>query len=441
MSAVIVVGIQWGDEGKGKIVDYLSEEADLVVRFQGGNNAGHTVIVGDKKTALKLLPSGLLQENTRCLLASSVVLNPFFILEEMESIKEGGINVTPERLGIAGEVHLILPYHQYIDQAREINRGESKIGTTGKGIGPAYEDSVTRSGIRFADLFRPEHLKKLLEKNVSEKNLYIREVLKADAQFSAEEIFKDLQDVAKRLKPYLANVSLELDVAIKANKTILFEGAQGTFLDVNHGTYPFVTSSNTVSSSACVSAGVGPTHIDSVLGICKAYTTRVGSGPFPSEDFEADGDFLREKGFEFGTVTGRPRRCGWFDAVVVKRAVRLNGVTALVLTKLDVLSGLEKVKIAKSYRLDGELLEDIPVFGEDISKVEVEYEELDGWSQDISQLKSYDALPQNAKNYIARIEELIDCPIHAVSVGPERSQLILRSEKSGADSLLSVLIA
>jgi adenylosuccinate synthase len=431
MPVVIVVGVQWGDEGKGKIVDYLTEPANLVVRFQGGNNAGHTVIVEGQKTALKLIPSGILRPSARCLLAAGVVLDPHALLEEMKSLEEIDINVTPDRFGIAGEVTLILPYHKAIDGEREnLREGGSigTIGTTRKGIGPAYEDSVSRDAIRMADLFDEKHLRVLVERNVAKKNKYIKSVLDCDVQFSAEEIFEDLQGVAKTFKPYVTNVSSEVAKAIDAKEFVVFEGAQGALLDISHGTYPFVTSSNTVAAYACVSGGFGPKQVDRVLGICKAYATRVGGGPFPTEDTGTDGDTLRNVGKEFGTVTGRPRRCGWFDVKAVQRAVRLNGIDSLIITKLDVLTGFSKLKLGTSYVLDGKTIEDLPVSHLDIERVEAQYEEIDGWQEDITGVRTLEELPSAARKFLDRIAEVVGCEIGGFSVGPDREQTILLDE-------------
>ncbi len=425
MPVVIVVGVQWGDEGKGKVVDYLTERANLVVRFQGGNNAGHTVIAEGQKTALKLIPSGILRKNTRCLLASGVVIEPHALLAEMETLKEVGIEVTPERLGIAGEVQVIMPYHKAIDAEREQSRKGGKIGTTGKGIGPSYEDAVSRAGIRFNDLFNKERLEDLVERNVKAKNDYLASVLNSDIQFKTSQTLEELLSIAEKLKPFEANVSAEVQTAIDEDSYVVFEGAQGCLLDINHGTYPFVTSSNTVAGFACVSAGFGPRHVDSVLGICKAYCTRVGSGPFPTEDSGKDGDTLREIGHEYGTVTSRPRRCGWFDAMAVKRAVRLNGIDSLILTKLDVLTGFEKIKIGLEYRLDGKVIEDLPVAASDIERVEVTYEELPGWTEDITEVRDFSDLPDAAKHLIQRVKELVKCDVGGFSVGPDREQTII----------------
>ena len=425
MPVVIVVGVQWGDEGKGKVVDYLTERANLVVRFQGGNNAGHTVIVDGKKTALRLIPSGILRSGTRCLLAAGVVVDPRGLLDELASLREMGVNVSPERLGIAGEVSLILGYHKAIDQERERLLQGGKIGTTGKGIGPAYEDSVSRFGIRLADLFSPQHLTSLVQRNVELKNSYLASVLKSELRFDAEEILGDLRELAEQLRPYVTNVSSEVDRAIRSGSYVVFEGAQGCLLDISHGTYPFVTSSNTVAGYACVSAGFGPRHVDSVLGICKAYSTRVGSGPFPTEDSSEVGDRLRAVGKEFGTVTGRPRRCGWFDVMAVRRAVRLNGIDSLIVTKLDVLSGIPSVKLGVGYTLNGKTLDDIPVVAADTEAIEASYEELPGWNEDIGAVRRFEDLPQTAQRFLRRVEELVGCRIGGFSVGPEREQTII----------------
>lgn len=429
MPFVIVIGVQWGDEGKGKVVDYLTERANLVVRFQGGNNAGHTVIIEGQKTALKLIPSGIMRPSTRCLLASGVVLDPQAILSEIESLRSVGIKVTPERLGIAGEVTLILPYHKAVDAERERNLAGAKIGTTGKGIGPAYEDSVSRYAIRLADLFDSAHLKGLLDRNVKEKNAYLKEVLGSPLQFDSKSLFDELEQYAAELQPYVANVSMEVAEARANNEYVVFEGAQGCLLDINHGTYPYVTSSHTLAGFACVSAGFGPRESDLVLGICKAYATRVGSGPFPTEDSGPAGEKLREIGREFGTVTGRPRRCGWFDAAAVRRAVRLNGIDALVITKLDVLTGFKKIKIGMEYKLDGKSVDDFPVLVRESERIETIFEEMPGWDEDLGKVRSFDELPRRTKDFLQRIEALVGCKIGGISVGPERSQTIIMDQK------------
>lgn len=429
MPVVIVVGVQWGDEGKGKVVDYLTERARLVVRFQGGNNAGHTVIVDGHKTALRLIPSGILRPGTRCLLAAGVVVDPTALLEEFESLRAVGIDLTPERLGIAGEVTLILPYHRAIDQERERMLNDARIGTTGKGIGPSYEDSVSRFAIRLSDLADKDSLKGLVERNVKLKNAYLRHVLGSKLQFTVEEIHSELERVAAALLPYVANVSQEVGNAISKKEFVVFEGAQGSLLDIAHGTYPFVTSSNTVAGFACASAGFGPRHVDLVLGICKAYCTRVGSGPFPTEDLSAVGDQLRSVGKEFGTVTGRPRRCGWFDAIAARRAVRLNGIDELVMTKLDVLTGIKTIKLATGYKLaTGEIVDEFPLHYRELENVTPVYEELPGWDADITGVRSFDALPREARQLLARFEQLVGCKVGGFSVGPDRVQTIIVSD-------------
>lgn len=429
MPFVIVVGVQWGDEGKGKVVDYLTERANLVVRFQGGNNAGHTVIIDGQKIAFKLIPSGIMRSATRCLLASGVVIEPTALLAEMDGLREIGVEISPERLGLAGEATLILPYHKAIDAERENALAKNKIGTTGKGIGPAYEDSVSRYAIRLADLFDKDHLHALVERNVDNKNRYLSEVLGSSTKIDPAQLYNELCEIAEKLGPYVTNVSAEVAEAHSRNDYVVFEGAQGCLLDINHGTFPFVTSSHTLSSFACVSAGFGPKLCDLVLGICKAYATRVGSGPFPTEDEGADGDELRAVGKEFGTVTGRPRRCGWFDAIVARRAVRLNGIDTLVLTKLDVLTGFPKIKIATSYSLDGNIIDDLPVLAQDCERVEPIYEELPGWQEDLSKVRSFSDLPVAAQNLIRRIESLVGCEVGGFSVGPDRKQTIIMNEQ------------
>lgn len=428
MPVVIVVGVQWGDEGKGKVVDYLTERARLVVRFQGGNNAGHTVIVDGQKTALRLIPSGILRPGTRCLLGAGVVVDPSALLEEFDSLRAVGIELTPERLGVAGEVTLILPYHRAIDQERERMLNDARIGTTGKGIGPSYEDSVSRFAIRLSDLVDRDSLKGLVERNVKLKNAYLRHVLGSKLQFTAEEIYGELERVAEALLPYVANVSLEVGNAIEKKEFVVFEGAQGSLLDIAHGTYPYVTSSNTVAGFACASAGFGPRHVDLVLGICKAYCTRVGSGPFPSEDLSPVGDRLRAVGKEFGTVTGRPRRCGWFDAVAARRSVRLNGIDELVMTKLDVLTGIPTLRLAVGYRLpSGDVVNEFPLHYRELENVVPVYEDHPGWDVDITGVRSFDELPREAKQLLNRFEELVGCKVGGFSVGPDRAQTIIMS--------------
>lgn len=424
MPLVVVVGAQWGDEGKGKVVDFLTEKASLVVRFQGGNNAGHTVIVDGKKTALRLIPSGILRPNSRCLLASGVVLDPWGLKSEIELLQQSGIEVNPKRLGLAAEAALVMPYHRAIDQAREELKAEKKIGTTGKGIGPCYEDIASRSAIRLGDLSNLTRLKELLIRNCEYKNQYLTKVLGKEA-IEFETIHSELVELSKFLLPYLADVSLEVNQAQSRNEFVLFEGAQGTMLDVGHGTIPFVTSSHTVSGYAAVSAGIGPQRIDYVLGIAKAYCTRVGSGPFPSEDFGEQGNKLREIGAEFGTVTGRPRRCGWFDVVAMRKAIRLNGIDSVLYTKLDVLNTFECLKVVVAYSLDGVQLNEMPTSAEDLQRVEPVYQEFPGWKQDLLSVRTFADLPKNCQDYLNKLSEMLGCKLAGFSIGPERSQTII----------------
>ena len=428
MPITVVVGAQWGDEGKGKVVDYLTEKASLVVRFQGGNNAGHTVIVDGKKTALRLIPSGILRPDTRCLLASGVVLDPWGFKSEVELLKQNGIEVNPKRLGIAPEVALVLPYHIKIDQAREIKRGKKKIGTTGKGIGPCYEDVSSRAIIRLGDLKNSEILKEKLERNIENKSNYLRKVLDV-SDFDFSDLYEKLLEVSKFMIPFISDVSLEVDKAQKQNEFIMFEGAQGTLLDVDHGTTPYVTSSHTIAGYAAVSAGIGPQKINHIIGIAKAYCTRVGSGPFPSEDFHSDGETLREIGKEFGTVTGRPRRCGWFDAVAMRKAIRINGIDSMVVTKLDVLDSFDTIKVLTSYDLDGKEITEMPSTADELSRVKQNYIELPGWKQSLEEIKSLEELPTECRDYIDKISDLVDCKVSGFSVGPDRSQTVIYSKE------------
>lgn len=425
MANVVIVGTQWGDEGKGKIVDILSERSKYIVRFQGGNNAGHTIKVDGEKTILHLIPSGILHKHSRCLIGNGVVLDPFVFLEEISKLAKQGIDTSPSRLGISGKTHLILPYHKQLDVSREQSLKSNKIGTTGRGIGPCYEDKVARIGIRVQDIKDPDLLLKkishaLLEKNALFANLYKSEVL------DENEICKQLLDISPRLIPYITNVESELNKAMDNNQNILFEGAQATHLDIDHGTYPFVTSSNTVSGNVLAGSGIGYGSISKIIGIAKAYTTRVGSGPFPTELEDETGISLREKGGEFGATTGRPRRCGWFDSVIVKTSAKLNGLTDIGLTKLDVLQGFSKIKICVAYNLNGKTITELPQSTEELAKVTPIYEELAGFNEDISTCTSFDQLPKQAKAYIAKIEELTNVKISYVSVGAERIQTIER---------------
>jgi len=420
---LVIIGTQWGDEGKGKIVDLLAEHADLVVRFQGGNNAGHTMVVGGEQTISHLVPSGILQGKV-CAIGNGLVVDPAVLLNEMDYLTERGVDCGPEKLVVSERAQVIMPYHQQIDLGREKLKGKDKIGTTGRGIGPSYEDKATRCGIRMADLIDPEIFREKLSAVLPEKNFYIEKFL-GEAPVDQAAIVESYSEFARRLAPHITNVSVKLSEAIKAGQQVLFEGAQGTHLDIDHGTYPFVTSSNTVSGSACCGAGVGPKAIDDVVGIVKAYTTRVGAGPFTTELFDDIGDYIQEKGAEFGATTGRRRRCGWLDIVVLNNSARLNGLTGLAITKLDVLGGLEEIKICSAYLYKGKRMEAFPANLKVLEACEPIYETLPGWEEDISHLRRYDDLPTNVRRYLKRIEELTGVPVQIVSVGPGREQTIV----------------
>jgi adenylosuccinate synthase len=425
MANVVIVGAQWGDEGKGKVVDLLTNFADYVVRFQGGNNAGHTLVVEGKKYVFHLIPSGILYEYKKCMIGNGVVIDPAVLLDEMTELTEANLPVSPERLTISENAHLIMPYHKLLDGADEnAKKAGAKIGTTGRGIGPCYGDKVMRSGIKMGDILDESLFREKLRENVDEKNFLLTKKYN-DAPVSFDEILREYLGHAEKLAPFIGNVSVELDRARKAGKHILFEGAQGTQLDIDHGTYPFVTSSNTVSGNACTGSGFGPSHIDEVIGILKAYTTRVGEGPFPSELFDATGDALQKKGGEFGATTGRKRRCGWLDTVVANEAVRLNGITGLAITKLDVLSGQETIKTATSYEVDEKRYEAMPGNIKTTSKLKMVCEEMPGWQEDITKARNIDDLPASARDYVKRIEELTGTPVMLLSVGPGREETML----------------
>jgi adenylosuccinate synthase len=422
---VVVVGTQWGDEGKGKVVDWLTDHAQGVVRFQGGHNAGHTLVIGGQKTALQLIPSGIMRPGVACYIGNGVVLSIPDLLREIDKLDTSGVEVV-SRLKISESCPLILPYHTALDAARETARGTAKIGTTGKGIGPAYEDKVARRAIRVADLLNEKRFAEKLLENLDYHNFVLTQYLKAQAVDYQETLDKALADVP-RIKPMVTDVSSALYAAHQTGANLLFEGAQGSLLDVDHGTYPFVTSSNCVAGNAAAGSGVGPDMLHYVLGITKAYTTRVGSGPFPSElaTDEGIGKHLATVGHEFGTVTGRPRRCGWFDAALLKRSVQINGTSGICLTKLDVLDGLESLKLCTGYKLDGKEVDIFPSGAEDAARCEPIYEEMSGWSESTVGVKFMESLPANARAYVKRIEQLIGVPIDMVSTGPDREETIV----------------
>jgi adenylosuccinate synthase len=421
---VVVVGTQWGDEGKGKIVDLLTDAAQLVVRYQGGNNAGHTLVVGGEKFIFHLIPSGILHSGTLCLIGNGVVLDPEVFLMEVDRLRSRGFKIGPENLRVSERTQVIMPYQKRIDLARENAKGEAKIGTTGRGIGPCYEDKVARRGIRVADLLNAEVLKAKLADVLPEKNFYLEKFLH-DRPFSLEEILSPYLAMGERLRPLVANVSVLVDEAVRQGKNVLFEGAQGTHLDIDHGTYPFVTSSNPVAGGACTGAGVGPGRLHHVLGIVKAYTTRVGGGPFLTECLDKVGDHLVECGVEFGSTTGRRRRCGWLDAVVLKDAARLNGLTGLAITKLDVLTTLNPLKICVAYDCEGRLRDTMPGTIEELQRCRPVFEELPGWTEDIRGVRAEADLPANTRRYLKRLAELVGVPIQLISVGPDREETIV----------------
>jgi adenylosuccinate synthase len=423
MSCVVVVGTQWGDEGKGKVVDLLTRQADVVVRFQGGNNAGHTLVVGEDKFILHLIPSGILHPEKQCLIGNGVVVDLEVLQEEILALKERGIAVSPQNLGVSERAHLILSYHKHLDLAREAQKGRASLGTTGRGIGPCYEDKVARVGVRVVDLLNPDVFREKVETNLREKNVIFREFLKV-SPIDPRGVFETYLPIAEFVRPYVTDVSLRIDQALGRNKNILFEGAQGTHLDIDHGTYPYVTSSNPVAGSVCSGAGLGPTKIQSVVGIVKAYTTRVGAGPFPSELTDKIGQSLREKGGEFGATTGRPRRCGWLDAVALRDSVRLNGLSQLAVTKLDVLTGLKKIKICTAYSWNHQTLTNIPAQIKVLQDSRPIYEDWEGWSEPLEGIRKREHLPESAQNYLNRIEELAQVPIGIISVGPDREETI-----------------
>ena len=423
---VVVIGTQWGDEGKGKVVDLLTDRAHGVVRFQGGHNAGHTLVIDGKQTVLHLIPSGILRSNTRCLIGNGVVLSPGALLEEVDMLEASGVPVM-ERLGISESCPVILPYHVALDHAREAARGKKAIGTTGRGIGPCYEDKVSRRGIRFGEMLDTGHFKERLREVMEYHNFALVNYFKADA-VDYEQVIDEALAQAERLRPLAEDVTGSLHRMRREGKHVMFEGAQGALLDIDHGTYPYVTSSNTTAGGACTGTGVGPREIDYVLGIVKAYTTRVGAGPFPTELFDDDGDHLGTKGHEFGATTGRKRRCGWLDTVVLREAAIVNGLSGLAVNKLDILSGLPEVPVAVKYRIDGKLTDDFPMTLGELARAEAVYETQPGWEEEITAVREWSELPDNARRYIERVEALVDVPVHLISVGPGRDQTICREE-------------
>ena len=424
MANVVVIGAQWGDEGKGKVVDIFTEFADDVIRFQGGNNAGHTLVVGNEKVILHLIPSGILHQGKRCIIGNGVVLDPEVFIEEISALKASGRLADDKCLLLSESLHIIMPYHKKIDIAREKKSGAGKIGTTGRGIGPCYEDKIGRRGIRLMDLLDRDVFARKLHEFLAEKN-FILEKLLGEPPVSFDEVYEKYCGYAEILRRYSADTSLILHNDILSGKKILFEGAQGTMLDIDYGTYPFVTSSSTCVGGACTGSGVGPRDIHEIIGISKAYITRVGSGPFPTELEDETGERLRTAGGEFGSTTGRPRRCGWFDALVARYAVRINGLTGIALTKLDVLSGFETIRICTGYAYGDQILAEIPASIDVLARCRPVYEDIPGWCSDIGSIRKFEDLPENARKYIRKLEELIKCPIILVSVGPRRDETIV----------------
>lgn len=425
MAAVILIGAQWGDEGKGKITDFLAEKANMVVRCQGGNNAGHTVVVNGEEFKLHLIPSGILYSNKTCVIANGVVIDPAVLLQELSYLAERGIETS--KLLISSNAHIIMPYHRLFDGLEENARGADKIGTTKRGIGPAYMDKAARTGIRMIDLLDADEFATKLRRNLTEKNILLTKVYAVEP-LDFEEIYQEYLGYAEKLREYVTDSSLAIDQTIKAGNKVLFEGAQGTLLDLDHGTYPFVTSSHPIAGGACTGAGVGPTQIGRVVGVIKAYTTRVGEGPFPTELMDETGEKIRQLGFEFGTTTGRSRRCGWFDAVIARYAVRVNGISDFAITKLDVLTGLDVLKICVGYSAQGQRIDEFPQSQKIFNQCQPIYEEMPGWTEDLTQVKKFEDLPKNAQNYIQRLEELSGVKATLVAVGPGREQTIVRGE-------------
>ncbi|MEZ7981494.1 MAG: adenylosuccinate synthase [Myxococcota bacterium] len=427
MSTVVAVGAQWGDEGKGKIVDWLGPQADLVARFQGGNNAGHTLVVDGETTVLHVVPSGILHDGSVNLIGPGVVVDPGVLLGELKKLEDRGILRDPSRIRVSGRAHVILPWHTALDGAREKKAGDGKIGTTGRGIGPCYEDKVARRGVRVADLRQPEELRVKLESIAEQKNIELTKIHNVDP-IDVDALYEQCIEWGRQLDQYIDHTGRIIDRSLRAGKNVLFEGAQGTFLDIDHGTYPFVTSSNCVAGAVCTGSGIGPTRVDRVIGITKAYTTRVGAGPFPTELEDETGEELRRAGAEFGATTGRPRRCGWLDAVLLREAVTVNGLTDLAINKLDILSGFDELKICTAYDIDGKVTEYFPMTLGEAERAIPIYETMPGWSEDLTKLTSLEQFPDNARRYIERIEALAEIPAAVLSVGPGREETIILRE-------------
>lgn len=425
MSAIIVVGTQWGDEGKGKIVDYLAEKADVVVRYQGGNNAGHTVVVDGKEFKLHLLPSGILYKGKTCVVGNGVVIDPAVMLKELKGMQDQGIDTSGLR--VSDRAHVIMPYHRRLDEVEEDYRGDFKIGTTKRGIGPCYMDKNARSGIRMVDLMDEEEFSAKLERNLEAKNHLLQAVYGAEG-FDFETLKKEYLGYADMLRPYVTDTVTVLHEALQQGQKVLFEGAQATLLDLDHGTYPYVTSSHPIAGGVCIGAGIGPTKINKVIGVVKAYTSRVGEGPFPTELNDEIGHYIREQGREYGTTTGRPRRCGWLDAAIVRYAAIVSGLDYLAITRLDILDGLKTIKMCVGYRYKGEILKQFPASLKMLEQVEPVYEELPGWEESITAVRSYDKLPVNARRYVERLSEVAGVALGIVSVGPQRDQTMILHE-------------
>lgn len=427
MSAFVVLGAQWGDEGKGKMTDFLAEKVDVVVRFQGGNNAGHTVVVGESEYKLHLVPSGILYDGKLNILGNGVVIDPKALFEEIGYLEKLGIKVSPENLMVSDRAQVIMPYHRILDALKEESRGKNDIGTTKKGIGPCYTDKVERCGIRICDLINQKVFSEKLKENLDDKNEILTKLYEK-MPLNFQEIYNEYLTYAEKLRPFVKDISVEVFNQIKNDKKVLFEGAQGMLLDIDYGTYPFVTSSNTIAGGVCTGAGIGPTLMTGAVGVAKAYTTRVGKGPFPTELNDQTGDWIREKGGEFGVTTGRARRCGWLDLVILKTSARVSGLTGLVVTKIDTLAGLEKIQVCVGYEFAGKVIDYFPASLSDLEKCKPVYEEFEGWGEEVANARSYDELPENAKKYLERIEKFTGVEISIVSVGPKRDQTIVVHE-------------